>query len=87
MGVFYISYNYLVFIRKKYRDFGIEDFFIEFGVYVVGFIFLLMKGKLFNRGIRVYKFLFEAMFRFIWMVFIEWYFKLGNCIIDESKII
>lgn len=80
MGVFYISYNYLVFIRKKYRDFGIEDFFIEFGVYVVGF-------KLFNRGIRVYKFLFEVMFRFIWMVFIEWYFKLGNCIIDESKII
>ena len=29
----------------------------------------------------------ETMFRLIWMAFIEWYSKSGNCITDESKII
>lgn len=89
MGSFDISYsyNYLTLIGKKYRDSGIEDLLIESGVYAAGSTSLLMKGKSFNRGIRAHKLLSEAMFHLIWMAFIEWYSKSGNCITDESKII
>mgnify|MGYP000055450759 FL=1 len=87
MGAFHISYNYLALIGKKYRDSGIEDLLIESGVYAAGSTSSLMKGKSFNRGIRAHKLLSEAMFRLIWMAFIEWYSKSGNWITDESKII
>ena len=87
MGAFHISYNYLALIGKKYRDSGIEDLLIESGVYAAGSTSSLMKGKSFNRGIRAHKLLSEAMFRLIWMAFIEWYSKPGNCITDESMII
>lgn len=45
-----------------------------------------MKAKSFNGGIRAHKLLSEAMFRLMWMAFIEWYSKSGNWITDESKI-
>lgn len=51
MGGFYIVLNYFFFFGKKYVNFGLEDFLIEFGVYVVGIILVFMFGKLYNCGI------------------------------------
>lgn len=51
MGMFYIVLNFLAIIGKKYLNSGFEDLLIELGVYVVGTISVLMKGKLYNRGV------------------------------------
>lgn len=45
MGGFYIVINFLFVIGKIYVELGFEDLLVEFGVYVVGFIFVLLVGK------------------------------------------
>lgn len=46
---------YLVFFGNKYVSFGFVDLFVELVVYVVGIVLVLMKGKLYNLGVCVYK--------------------------------
>lgn len=66
MGGFYIVLNFFLVIGKIFQDSGIEDLLIEFGVYGCYTVFMLLKGKLYNRGVRVYKFVFEVLLRLQW---------------------
>ena len=54
MGTFHIAFNFLVIIGKKFLNSGLEDLLIESGVYAAGTTSALMKGKLYNRGVRAH---------------------------------
>lgn len=51
---------------EKYVSLGLDDFLVEFGVYGVGVVLVLMKGKVYNCGVYVYKFLMEVFFCLLW---------------------
>lgn len=62
-GGFYIVLNFLFVIGKKFEEFGIEDLFIEFGVYGSNIILVLFNGKFYNCGVCVYKLIMEVLLR------------------------
>ena len=66
MGSFHIALSYLSLLGKMYSDSGLEDLFIESGVYASGTTSALMAGKQYNRGIRAHKLTLETMFRLQW---------------------
>ena len=67
MGTFHIALNFLAIIGKKYLNSGLQDLLIESGVYAAGTTSVLMKGKLYNRGVRAHKLCMEAFFRLMWL--------------------
>jgi hypothetical protein len=73
IGGFHIALNFLAVIGKKYASSGLDDLFVESGVYGSGATTALMKGKSYNRGIRAHKLSTEAFFRLIWNGFLHWY--------------
>ena len=73
LGGFHIALNFLSLIRKKYLNSGLDDLFIESGVYAAGTTSVLMKGKSYNRGVRAHKLAMEAFFRLMWISFVQWY--------------
>ena len=73
VGGFHIALNFLAVIGKKYASSGLDDLFIESGVYGSGATTTLMKGKSYNRGIRAHKLTTEAFFRLLWKAFLRWY--------------
>lgn len=73
LGGFHIALNFLSLLGKKFHSSGLEDLFIESGVYAAGTTSVLMKGKSCNRGIRAHKLAMEAFFRLMWNTFVEWY--------------
>ena len=54
MGGFHIALNLLAVIGKKYASSGLDDLFVESGIYVSGAITALRKGKSYSRGIRAH---------------------------------
>ena len=46
---------------------------------------MLMKGKFYNRGIRVHKLAMEAHFRLMWDAFVAWY--AGHTGKDEEPVV
>ena len=73
MGGFHIVLNFLSLLGKKFADSGLDDLLIESAVYAAGSTSALMKGKSYNRGIRVHKLCLEVFFRLMWDAFILWY--------------
>ena len=73
LGGFHIALNFLSLVGEKYLNSGLDDLFIESGVYAAGTTSALMKGKSYNRGVRAHKLVMEAFFRLMWMSFVQWY--------------
>ena len=86
MGGFHIALNYLSLLGKMYSDSGLEDLWIESGVYASGTTTEIIAGKQYNRGVRAYKLTYEAMFRLQWRAFIEWLSELENSGIDLTAL-
>ena len=80
MGGFHIAL-----MGKKYLDSGLDDLLIESGVYAAGTTAALMKGKSYNRGVRAYKLVSEAMFRLMWSAFLEWYASADDVSLNEEE--
>ena len=72
MGCFHIALNYLSLLGKMYSNSGLEDLWIESGVYASGTTTAIIVGKQYNRGVRAHKLTYEAMFRLQWRAFIGW---------------
>ena len=75
LGGFHIALNFLSLIGKKYLNSGLDDLFIESGVYAAGTTSALMKAKsyMYTRGVRAHKLAMEAFFRLMWISFVQWY--------------
>ena len=84
MGGFHIALNYLG-LMGKYLDSGLDDLLIESGVYAAWIMEALMKGKSYNRGVRAYKLVSEAMFRLMWSAFVEWYTSADDVTLNEEE--
>ena len=72
VGGFHIALNYLALMWKKYASSGLDDLLVASGVYGVGVVSALMKGKAHNRGVRAHKLVMEAFFRLLWQAFLNW---------------
>ena len=70
MGGFRIALNYLYLLGKMYSNSGLEDLWIESGVYASGTTAAIIAGKQYNRGVRAHKIAYEAMVRLQWRAFI-----------------
>lgn len=63
MGTFHTICNVLAIIGKRFRDAGLKDICIEAGSVAEGSINGVLDGKLYNRAVRVHKYISEAQMR------------------------
>ena len=78
LGGFHIALNYLALIGKMFQESGLEDVFIESGLYGSSSTMALLQGKSYNRGIRGHKLIMEARLRLKWDAFCSWVSKGGG---------
>ena len=72
MGGFHACGIFIAVIGKRFSSAGLKDVIIETNVVGPGTIESLMKGKQYNRGVRVMKTVFEALQRLKLNAFEEW---------------
>ena len=63
MGGFQIALHYLSVVGKKLEESGIADLLMESGLYGTISTTALLKGKSYNRGLRVDKLIMEVLLR------------------------
>ena len=85
VGGFHIAPNYLALMGKKYPSSGLDDLLAESGVYGVGGVLALMKGKAYNCGVRAHKLLLEALFRLLWKAFLNWCQSSGQDVVSRQR--
>ena len=83
LGGFHIALNDLALIGKLFQESGLEDVFIESGLYGSSSTMALLQGKSYNRGIRGYKLVMEALLRLQWEAFCSWIKKGGG--VDDTE--
>ena len=72
LGTFHTICNLLSIIGKRFQDAGLRDICIESGILAEGSVSSVIEGKMYNRAVRVHKYIYEALFRLIWKQFIPW---------------
>lgn len=72
LGGFHVALNFLSLLGKKFMNSGLDDLLIESAVYAAGTTSVIMKGKSYNRGVRVHKLSMEALYRLMWSAFAQW---------------
>ena len=83
LGGFHIALNYLALIGKVFQESGLEDVFIESGLYGSSSTMALLQGKSYNRRIRGHKLVMEALLRLQWEAFCSWIKKGGG--VDDTE--
>ena len=78
MGGFHISLNFLSLIRKRHSECGFEDILIEADLYGSNTVAKIIKGKIYNRGVRAHKLMLEALLRLKWEAFCQWWHRKGS---------
>ena len=82
MGGFHIALNYLSLLGNMCSEPGLEDLWIESGVYASGTTTAIIARKQYNRGVRAHTLTYEAMFCLQWLAFIGWLSEQENSGID-----
>ena len=72
MGIFHTICNLLSILGKRFQDAGLKDLCVQSGVIVKGSVTGVMEGRKYNRAVRLYKLVYEAMMRFAWKAFLPW---------------
>ncbi len=72
LGGFHIMLNFLKVIGKHFEDSGLSDVLVESGVYGESVVGTIMNGKLWNRTVRCHKLTYEALWRVLWPLFVQW---------------
>ena len=72
LGAFHTICNLMSIIGKRFEDAGLKDLCIESGVIAEGSIQNVLTGKMYNRGVRVHKCIYEALMRLAWKQFALW---------------
>ena len=63
MGMFHLLMVYMAILHKRFADAGLKDTIIQSGMTAEGSIETALKGKHYNRGVRLYKIFYEALMR------------------------
>ena len=82
LGGFHIALNHLT-IGKMFQESGLEDVFIEFGLYGSSLSMALLQGKSYNRGVKGHKLMTETLLRLHLQVFCSWIRKKGG--VDNTE--
>ena len=61
MGLFHILMMYMHILAKRFADAGLRDVLIQSNVIAEGSIDKALSGKMYNRGVRMYKLMYEAV--------------------------
>lgn len=72
LGTFHTICNVLSIIGKRFQDAGLRDICIESGILAEGSVSSVMDGKMYNRGVRIHKYIYEALMRLVWKQFLPW---------------
>ena len=72
LRTFYTICNLLSIIRKRFQDVGLSDVCIECGILAGGSVCGVMEGKVYNRAVRIHKYIYEALMRLVWKQFVLW---------------
>ena len=67
LGTFHTICNLLSIIGKRFQDVGLRDLCIESGIIAEGSVSSVLDGKMYNRGVRVHKYVYEALLRLVWV--------------------
>ena len=81
MGVFHILMMFMGILYKRFADAGLQDTLVQSSVVAEGSVEQALKGKSYNRGVRLYKLFYETLIRLI-IIQMEWD---GNEIIQAAK--
>ena len=63
MGIFHTIMMFMQISFKRFGDAGMKDALIQSSVITAGSIESALRGKCYNRGIRLYKIFYEALLR------------------------
>ncbi len=72
LGAFHTTCTLLAIIGKRFRDAGLRDLCIEANIIAEGSISSVLDGKMYNRGIRTHKLIYEALLKLAWKSFKPW---------------
>ena len=61
LGTFHTIMMFMAVISKRFKDAGLRDILVQSGVLAEGSVDSAMSGKMYNRGIRAYKLMYEAL--------------------------
>ena len=62
LGTFHAIMMFMAVIYKRFKDVGLRDLVIQLGLLAEGSVDQALSGKMYNRGVRVYKLTYEALF-------------------------
>ena len=63
MGMFHMLMMYMHILSKRFSDAGVHDVLIQSSVIAEGSVSKALCGKMYNRGVRMYKLIYEAITR------------------------
>ena len=72
MGDLHILFNFLKVIGQHFDNAGLDDVWIESGLYVQKSTQAMLEGKAYYRAVRGHFLAYEALFRLKWNKFKEW---------------
>lgn len=72
MGTFHTLCNLISIIGKRFSAAGLRDIAIESGIIAEGSVSSVLEGRQYNRGVRLYKLMYEALLRLAWRGFSGW---------------
>ena len=72
MGTFHTICTLISIIGKRFKDAGLKDLLVETSVIAEGSVSAVLEGRMYNRGVRAHKLLYEALLRIAWKRFIPW---------------
>ena len=63
MGMFHMLMMFMHILRKRFSAAGLRDVLIQSGAVAEGSVGKVLSGKMYNRSIRLYKLVYEAITR------------------------
>ena len=84
LGGVHIALNYLASIGKMFQESGLEDVFIESGLYGSSSAMALLQGKSYNKGIKGHKLIMEVLLRLKWDALCSWVSKGGGAGVESE---
>ena len=72
LGGLHVCFNYLKAIGQRFESAGLEDLWIEAGLYPPNVTENMLSGKAYYRAVRAHTLTYEALWRLRWVMFRSW---------------
>jgi hypothetical protein len=87
MGMFHMIMTYMHILQKRFAAAGLRDALIQSAVIAEGSVDSALRGKSYNRGVRMYKLFYEVLLRLMIgklidknsFVLKDWFTEIQSC--------